>query len=138
MSKELAEAPSLDRPKDQEISLANADTEAREELFDLAGELTEWLPLRDRSRVDLAAEGWLPGFAASPWDGQFFTIHAGHADIRKQDGYVVVSTKDLQRIDTIGDNQGIVTEPLDKIVWIRSLTTARTVSSSSTMRIRGW
>ena len=66
VSKELAEDPSLDRPKDQEISLANADTEAREELFDLAGELTEWLPLRDRSRVDLAAEGWLPGFAASP------------------------------------------------------------------------
>jgi hypothetical protein len=35
---------------------------------------------------------------------QFRTIHAGHADIRKQDGHVLVSTKDLQRIDTIGGN----------------------------------
>ena len=31
-------------------------------------------------------------------------------------GYVWVSTKDLQFIDTIGGNQGIVTEVLDKIV----------------------
>jgi hypothetical protein len=39
VSKELAQGPALERRKDQEISLANADTEAREELFDLAGEL---------------------------------------------------------------------------------------------------
>jgi hypothetical protein len=46
---------------------------------------------------------------------QFLTIHAGHVDVGKQDRYVLVSTKNIQRIGTIGGNHGIVTEPLDKL-----------------------